>query len=68
VPVKTPADVVKRLNAQVREGLQTPDLQKRCRRTRSRRYQSPEEFAAILKADIAHWGPIVKATGFKAEE
>ena len=27
-----------------------------------------EEFAALLKRDLAHWAPIVKATGFKGEE
>jgi tripartite-type tricarboxylate transporter receptor subunit TctC len=69
VPAKTPADVVKRLNTQVREGLQTPELQEALSKNAlAAQYQSPEEFAAILKADIAHWGPIVKATGFKAEE
>jgi tripartite-type tricarboxylate transporter receptor subunit TctC len=69
VPAKTPADVVKRLNTQVREGLQTPELQEALSKNAlEAQYQSPEEFAAILKADIAHWGPIVKATGFKAEE
>jgi len=69
VPAKTPADVVQRLNAQVREGLQSPELQEAlAKNALVAQYQSPEEFAAILKADIAHWGPIVKATGFKAEE
>ncbi len=69
VPAKTPADVVQRLNAQVREGLQSPELQEAlARNALVAQHQSPEEFAAMLKADIAHWGPIVKATGFKAEE
>lgn len=27
---------------------------------------TPEEFAAIMAADIAHWAPIVKAAGFQA--
>ena len=30
--------------------------------------QSPEEFAAMVKADLARWAPIVKATGFTAED
>ncbi len=69
VPAKTPPDVVKSLNAQVREALQTPELQEAlAKNALVAQHQSPEEFAAMLKADIAHWGPIVKATGFKAEE
>jgi len=69
VPAKTPADVVHRLNAQVRESLQSPELlDALARNALEPQHQSPEEFAAMLKRDIAHWGPIVKATGFKAEE
>jgi len=69
VPAKTPADVVKSLNAFVRDGLQSPELQEALTKNALvAQHQSPEEFAAMLKADIAHWGPIVKATGFKAEE
>jgi tripartite-type tricarboxylate transporter receptor subunit TctC len=30
--------------------------------------QSPGEFAATIQADIARWGPIVKASGFVAED
>jgi tripartite-type tricarboxylate transporter receptor subunit TctC len=69
VPAKTPMDVVKRLNEQVRDGLQSHELQEAlAKNALVAQYQTPEEFAAILKADIAHWAPIVKATGFKAEE
>jgi tripartite-type tricarboxylate transporter receptor subunit TctC len=69
VPAKTPMEVVRRLNEQVREGLQSPELQEAlAKNALVAQYQSPEEFAAILKADMAHWAPIVKATGFKAEE
>ena len=36
VPAKTPADVVQRLNAQVREGLQSPELQEALAEERAR--------------------------------
>ena len=69
VPAKTPTEIVQRLNAQVREALQAPDLvEALARNALEPQYQSPEEFAAILKRDLAHWAPIVKATGFKGEE
>jgi tripartite-type tricarboxylate transporter receptor subunit TctC len=28
---------------------------------------TPEEFAALIKADYDKWGPIIKASGIKAE-
>jgi tripartite-type tricarboxylate transporter receptor subunit TctC len=31
-------------------------------------FQSPQDFAATVKADIARWAPIVKASGFIAED
>jgi tripartite-type tricarboxylate transporter receptor subunit TctC len=31
-------------------------------------FQTPAELAATLKADIASWGPVVKASGFIAED
>jgi len=69
VPAKTPADVVQRLSAQVRDGLTAPDLvEGLAKNALEPMAQTPQEFAAILKHDLAHWGPIVKATGLKAEE
>ena len=69
MPAKTPTDLVQKLSAQVRDGLQAPDLvEGLAKNALEPMAQSPEEFAATLKRDLAHWGPIVKATGFKAEE
>jgi tripartite-type tricarboxylate transporter receptor subunit TctC len=69
LPAKTPNDIVRRLNAQVRESMQAPDMiEGLARNALEPMTQSPEEFILLLKADMAHWGPIVKATGFKAEE
>lgn len=69
VPAKTPADVVARLSAQVRESLQTPDMvEALAKNALEPMAQTPEAFAALLRRDHEHWGPIVKATGFKGEE
>ena len=68
-PAKTPADFVQRLNAAVQEALVTPELAEVFARTGLQPLrESPEVFAARLKADVAHWGPIVKATGFTPED
>ncbi len=31
-------------------------------------WETPQEFAVRLKADIARWAPVVKASGFVAED
>ena len=31
-------------------------------------FQTPAQFAETVKADIVRWGPVVKASGFVAEE
>lgn len=68
LPGKAPADVVSKANAalhtalankEVIEGLAAMGLEARS--------SSPAELAAMLKADTAKWGPIVKAIGFTAE-
>lgn len=69
LPAKTPADLVLRLNALVGEALQAPDFVASLATYGLQPiHQSPQEFAQIVKADYERWGPIVRATGFKAED
>jgi tripartite-type tricarboxylate transporter receptor subunit TctC len=69
VPAKTPPEIVQKLNALVRENLNSAEmidiLAKNSLQPIS---QSAEEFARIVKADLARWAPIVKASGFTAED
>ena len=68
-PAKTPMDLVRRLNAAVQEALGTPEMAEVFARTGLQPLrESPEAFTARVKADIAHWAPIVKATGFTPED
>jgi len=68
-PAKTPPDLVQRLNAAVQEALQTPEMQEVFARTGLVPLrESPQAFAARLKAEHARWAPIVKATGFTPED
>ncbi len=32
------------------------------------KFQSAEQFAATVRADLDGWGPVVKASGFVADE
>jgi len=68
-PAKTPPELVQRLNAAVQEALQTPEMQEVFARTGLVPLrESPQAFAARLKAEHARWAPIVKATGFTPED
>ena len=69
LPAKTPAATVQRLNTLVREALQAPDFVAQLATYGLEPvHQSPEEFARRVKADYERWGPIVRATGFTAED
>ena len=69
VPAKTPVDTVAKLNALVREGLQAPDaVDALAKNSLQPITQSPEDFAKLVRADLARWAPIVKASGFTAED
>jgi len=69
LPAKTPAETVANLNRQVREALSAPDyIAQLATYGLQPIHQSPEEFARRVKADYDRWGPIVRATGFTAED
>lgn len=69
VPAKTPGEQVARLNSMVREALKAPDVVEGLAKNSLQPFtQSTEEFVAMVKSDLARWAPIVKATGFTAED
>ena len=67
-PAALPAEIVNRLNNEVRRVLQLPDVQKRLR---------PEgiepgtldakAFTEFVAAEVKRWGPVVRASGAKAD-
>ncbi len=68
-PAKTPADVVKRLNASVQDALATPEMQEVfVRHGLLPLRESPEAFAQRLRDEVNRWGPVVKATGFSPDD
>jgi len=68
VPSKTPADVVSKLNLAIRDAFAASDVKQKLEAIGNEPdYKTPAEFAAIVKADIARWGPVVKASGFIAD-
>ena len=67
-PAGTPAPIIKRLNTDIVAALRTPDAQTRLRGEGVEPVGStPEEMAALLKSELARWGPLVKESGAMAE-
>lgn len=65
-PAKIPADIVERLNAEVRRGLDAPDTRARLKPEAIEPGQlSPREFAQFVEAEIQRWAPVVRASGAK---
>ena len=68
VPAKTPPPVVHALNRSVRDALATAEVKAGLiKLSFEAGGTSPEQFADIVRADIARWEPIVKASGFTPE-
>jgi tripartite-type tricarboxylate transporter receptor subunit TctC len=70
-PRGTPRDVVKKLNAAVVTALADANVRQRLgelgQEIPAREQQTPEALAALHKAEIEKWWPIVKAAGIKPE-
>lgn len=70
-PKGTPRDIVARLNAAAVTALADPAVQARFtalgQEIPPRDQQTPEALAAVVKADIEKWWPIVKAADIKPE-
>ena len=69
VPAKTPAEVVNALSTAIAEAVKSAPMTESLGKIGNvPAFQTPEEFAAVVKADVARWAPVVKASGFVAED
>jgi tripartite-type tricarboxylate transporter receptor subunit TctC len=67
-PAGTPAAVVARLHKAIADGVRTPAMQERFAKTGARLVgDTPEQFAAQIRAEYKAWGEIIKAANIKAE-
>ena len=67
-PSGTPQDVVKRLNEAATNGANSSEFRERMTAAGFEVISgSPEKLANIIKTDVARWGPVVKASGAKAD-
>jgi len=69
LPAKAPPAIVRALSAAIAEAVKSPEMLDSLAKFGSEpRFQPPDAFAATVKADTARWGPVVRASGFVAEE
>jgi tripartite-type tricarboxylate transporter receptor subunit TctC len=67
-PAATPPEAVTKLNAAFVQATRTPEVRERMRGLDLEvREMSAPEFAAVVRADYARWGPIIRASGFKGD-
>ena len=68
-PAKTPLDVVSRLAAAIADGVKSPETTASFEKFGyDVTTHGPASSLATLRADLARWQPIVKASGFTAED
>ena len=67
-PAGTPRDIVVRLNAETVRALKLPDVRQLMLAQGAEPVSdSPEQFAALVRTDIAKWGEVVRKSGAKAD-
>lgn len=67
-PARTPEPTVRQLNAAINKALAVPELRERfIKLGLEPTGGTPADLAARMAQDTARWGPIVKASGFKAD-
>ena len=67
-PGGTPGDIIARAHAEAAKALASSDVRDRLIATGVTPVgNTPAEFAAVIKADLAKWGKVVKVAGVKVE-
>ncbi|MCX7154087.1 MAG: tripartite tricarboxylate transporter substrate binding protein [Proteobacteria bacterium] len=68
IPAGTPREIIAKLNAEAVKGTRSPDFVTRMTALGYNIIGStPEQMSEMLKKEVATWGPIVKASGAKAD-
>jgi tripartite-type tricarboxylate transporter receptor subunit TctC len=67
-PAATPKDIIAKLNAAAVQGARSPEFQKRMTDLGYNLIPgTPEDMAAMNKAELVRWTPIIKASGAKVD-
>jgi tripartite-type tricarboxylate transporter receptor subunit TctC len=67
-PAGTPKQIISTLHAETVKALASPQVRQQIANAGAEAVSStPEEFAALIKADLARWAKAVKATGLPSQ-
>ncbi|MCC6535540.1 MAG: tripartite tricarboxylate transporter substrate binding protein [Burkholderiales bacterium] len=67
-PAKTPRPIIQRLHQEVVQALQKPEIRDRFMHVGIEPVGStPDQFAAVVKAEMGKWGKLIKDTGMRGE-
>ncbi len=68
-PAGTARPIVDRLNAELARTLKLPDVRERIESVGAEpRHTSPEEFAALIRSELARWAKVIKAADVKVDQ
>jgi tripartite-type tricarboxylate transporter receptor subunit TctC len=67
-PAATPRDVINKLNGAIAQVLRTPEMKERFAAIGTEPiWNTPDEFAAFLRAEAVKWAGVIKSAGIKVE-
>ena len=67
-PAATPRDIVTRLNSEIVKAIKSPDMRERLAQQGADPVgNTPEDFAAVIKRDLAKWAKVVKDANIKLD-
>ena len=66
-PAGTPAEIIKRLNAELLKIIHSPEIREQWASGRQAVGSTPEEFAAFIQSEQSRWARLIKQTGVKME-
>jgi tripartite-type tricarboxylate transporter receptor subunit TctC len=69
LPASAPERVVNALSAAIRQAVEAPRMiENLAKAGNAPAFEQPAQFAAIVRADLLRWGPVVKTSGFIADD
>jgi tripartite-type tricarboxylate transporter receptor subunit TctC len=67
-PAKTPRPIIDQYHKEILRIVAAPEMVRRFREQGAEVFTStPEEFAALIKSDTAHWGDVIRTANVKVE-
>ena len=67
-PAGTPPEIVKRLNAEIVKIIRMPDVNEKLTALGAEPVgNTPEEFGALVRAEVGKWADVVKKSGAKVD-